>query len=417
MGARSWLAVIGSILLWAGASIAQPTPSCPGDCDLDGEVKIDELLRGVNFALAGQPAVGCDELDDNRDGLVSVNELIRAVLKALLGCRLEGQAAAEAAARAALGVVESLQVIDLGRAGAGGGGSAALRAAVGDPGRGVDPCKGSGSLSETCTVKNGVARLDSKYKRCRLVITGSAALVLDGEFVRTVAAPKFCDTRTVPPGVEAVDELRDLRRQLVTTAGTVVSELRATLRTRSVEMGTGCDTPSGSEILDGTLAFMCRPDPVVADSCPPEGIDIALTARDLMVVRDSTTSGNACQQASTLIGRLESRDRVSGLQYDAVYRQFLVRRVPRAAGGDSVRLDGALGVDCLGEIVVTTEKPLLQAANARCPTSGLLLIDLPRGAPVAADFGREGLALDVDGDGNADVDVESCEDRSLAQCS
>src|ERR1700730_13427360 len=88
-------------LLTASMAHAQPTPSCPGDCNLDGSVTIDELLRGVNFLLDGQAPAGCDELDDNRDGRVAINELIIAVLKALIGCRLSGDAATEAAARAA----------------------------------------------------------------------------------------------------------------------------------------------------------------------------------------------------------------------------------------------------------------------------------------------------------------------------
>ena len=78
---RVWAVVLAAFLAAPGS--AQPTPSCPGDCNLDGIVAINELLLGVNFFLAGLPPSGCDELDDDRDGVLRVNELVLAVVKAL----------------------------------------------------------------------------------------------------------------------------------------------------------------------------------------------------------------------------------------------------------------------------------------------------------------------------------------------
>jgi hypothetical protein len=59
---------------------------CPGDCNADGAVKVDELVKGVNIAL-GTTAVGeCVAFDINDDGQVTVAELIKAVNAALTGC-------------------------------------------------------------------------------------------------------------------------------------------------------------------------------------------------------------------------------------------------------------------------------------------------------------------------------------------
>jgi hypothetical protein len=61
-------------------------PPCIGDCNGDRVVTINELISGVNIALA-RAAVGlCEAMDGNHDGNVTVNELVAAVNHALTGC-------------------------------------------------------------------------------------------------------------------------------------------------------------------------------------------------------------------------------------------------------------------------------------------------------------------------------------------
>lgn len=59
---------------------------CVGDCDGNGFVAIDELVRGVNIALDRARVDVCPNVDQNRDGAVTVNELVLAVNNALRGC-------------------------------------------------------------------------------------------------------------------------------------------------------------------------------------------------------------------------------------------------------------------------------------------------------------------------------------------
>lgn len=69
---------------------ATPTPSpasCQGDCDGDGRVAINELVRGVAVALGRESVSACTAVDEDNDGNVRINELIAAVRNALLGCR------------------------------------------------------------------------------------------------------------------------------------------------------------------------------------------------------------------------------------------------------------------------------------------------------------------------------------------
>jgi hypothetical protein len=64
-----------------------PIADCSGDCDSNGEVTIDELIKGVNIALATVPIATCASFDTSGDGEVTINELIAAVNNALSGCQ------------------------------------------------------------------------------------------------------------------------------------------------------------------------------------------------------------------------------------------------------------------------------------------------------------------------------------------
>jgi hypothetical protein len=71
---------------------ATPMPSptspsmCAGDCDRNGTVSVAELVSAVNIALGTAPVTGCSACDTNGDGMVSVGELVSAVNRALNGC-------------------------------------------------------------------------------------------------------------------------------------------------------------------------------------------------------------------------------------------------------------------------------------------------------------------------------------------
>ena len=59
---------------------------CPGDCNGDGAVTVNELIRGVNIALGAAPLEACRELDADGNGEVTINELITAVNAVLTSC-------------------------------------------------------------------------------------------------------------------------------------------------------------------------------------------------------------------------------------------------------------------------------------------------------------------------------------------
>lgn len=59
---------------------------CVGDCDSDGQVTVDEIVRGVAIALGNVSLAQCLVFDANGDQQVTVEELVRAIQNALNGC-------------------------------------------------------------------------------------------------------------------------------------------------------------------------------------------------------------------------------------------------------------------------------------------------------------------------------------------
>ena len=59
---------------------------CPGDCNGDGEVSVNELIIGVRIALDTASVDECRAMDTNDLGEVSVSELVVAVRSLLNGC-------------------------------------------------------------------------------------------------------------------------------------------------------------------------------------------------------------------------------------------------------------------------------------------------------------------------------------------
>lgn len=88
--------VLGGLLWAAGCDpdcVQTPTPSplptpaaCVGDCDENGIVAVDELVRAVTIALGTTPPQACPAADSEGDGLVTVSGLVQAVVAALQGC-------------------------------------------------------------------------------------------------------------------------------------------------------------------------------------------------------------------------------------------------------------------------------------------------------------------------------------------
>ena len=85
-GARAVVvATLAALLLVVGAESA-PSAACVGDCNGDGEVRINELVIMVNLDLDGGSVSICLAADVSGDGVITMDEIVLAVNRALYGC-------------------------------------------------------------------------------------------------------------------------------------------------------------------------------------------------------------------------------------------------------------------------------------------------------------------------------------------
>lgn len=87
---RSKARVACAMALFLSLSLApraQAQPVCPGDCDGDGEVSVDEILLVVNMLLEGGGSPGiCPGAYSN--GNLSVASIVASINSVMLGCRI-----------------------------------------------------------------------------------------------------------------------------------------------------------------------------------------------------------------------------------------------------------------------------------------------------------------------------------------
>lgn len=75
--------LVGAFLIAMGNS---PARACVGDCNVDANVTVDELVRGVNILLEQAELTVCPAIDNSLDGNASVDELVLSVNRLLRGC-------------------------------------------------------------------------------------------------------------------------------------------------------------------------------------------------------------------------------------------------------------------------------------------------------------------------------------------
>lgn len=86
MTVRVLLVVTVAAMLHASAAFG----ACPGDCDDDGSVGINEVVIAVRISLNETSVDACRPVDSDVDGVVTISELIQAVRSGLDGCPLCG---------------------------------------------------------------------------------------------------------------------------------------------------------------------------------------------------------------------------------------------------------------------------------------------------------------------------------------
>jgi len=76
----AWLILLIALLVRPAGAV------CPGDCNGDGNVTVNEIIQAVSIALGQASAATCRAIDRDADGSVSISELLAAVNALLGGC-------------------------------------------------------------------------------------------------------------------------------------------------------------------------------------------------------------------------------------------------------------------------------------------------------------------------------------------
>ncbi len=83
--ARSLVTLTGVLLALLGAGRGQAQMQCVGDCDSINQVRINNLITGVNIVLEIQPVSACPAFE-NQQGQVDIAQLVLGVNNSLNGC-------------------------------------------------------------------------------------------------------------------------------------------------------------------------------------------------------------------------------------------------------------------------------------------------------------------------------------------
>lgn len=86
MRRRQAVAIALYVLTSAPTGGIQAKEPCPGDCNEDTAVTVNEIIAGVSIALGASAISTCRAFDVNQDGGITVEEIIVAVSTALTGC-------------------------------------------------------------------------------------------------------------------------------------------------------------------------------------------------------------------------------------------------------------------------------------------------------------------------------------------
>jgi hypothetical protein len=70
----------------ASPSPSPPPPPCIGDCDGDGAVGVDDVLKLIVIALGEDEAAACLSGDGDASGSIEVDEIVAALQRSLNGC-------------------------------------------------------------------------------------------------------------------------------------------------------------------------------------------------------------------------------------------------------------------------------------------------------------------------------------------
>ena len=423
---------------------------CVGDCDANGEVTVDELVRGVNIALGALPLSQCLAFETNSDGEVTIDELLQGVNAALAGCpaptptvtptanpvtqTLTPTASCTPGSHPAPGcayegptftatatptptatpigstATATSTPVPFGRAVAG-------RAAVIASGlnsfaplvtavitglQNGEPvaCSGGGQVMRTCS-GDGTVTIVLDFAECTLDAPDGTVTFDSGTI--TLVGQGACPNVVIASPDVVVDESVELQATYRDRNGApillVSASLNSTITKMQIMLGVTCFVTGGTVALNGSISVQV-----------PSGAGSRVNFNDTAMVFDIREFNSDClplHYALTLNGSGTVTETASGQSFAATLTNFVADQVGMSPL--RVQLSGAVTSPCLGGTVsLQTLEPLSQEPASLCYGAGLINVMSNGSSQLVRYVTGDRVELDTNADGLADEVYPSC---------
>ena len=405
------------------------TLSCPGDCNDDGAVTVDEIITGVNIALGVASIESCPPFDVSGDQMVTVDEILNGVTVALEGCHDVGTptptviptpAGPSVARRAAGMITTSTQVFlalpDLVSALVNDGDDRAARATRGVASTRKD-CPEGGDRTITCDQKlEGVpplprAEYELDYDDCESETEDGGRILIDGRVNLTGPRGQLCGV--IPEDQDFAVEIDQL---VIASSG---GDLDTTTRLTDVdgeiafsERDASCGFEQFNLKLDGDLLFEAEleaGDPLAT---------IAAVMRDTRFRLHVDDYGSECRP---LDYSLKVSDDITftadDIRLEADYDDYVLEVDATSSSSADLRIRGGVtAADCFDhKVTFATDVNMHLGEDVGCPDAGQVSVTSNNLVGVIY-YSPEGVAIDPNGDGIRDEMFPTCRDPALYQC-
>jgi hypothetical protein len=403
--------VLTNAIVTAAPAAAQ---ICAGDCNGDRSVGVDEIVLGVRIALGDAPIGDCAAMDGDRDGAVSVNELVAAITQVLQGCG--GQINDSALAASARVVTEPIFGLFDFQARIGTPGGVAGRSTV--SGCQQFDCVAFGQVTGTEEDCCSERQFTQVFDNCVFDDDHGGIVSLTGSFALNTDNVDVC-TGAIPLGASFRASLSNFTHDVFFPDGGFSRTFQDLSESFEVTPG-GCTVRQpeqfgfgirgdGRRVIDGELQQF------QSDGSGNVLADIESDVHGLEMVVGSTQGPDGCTVTAAVNGSLASDDFRVGTEFKTDLTDLHVVQPP-PAGAHLLELNGTVGSSCLGDVTVSTVEPLLVASGDTCFTAGRLQAKLGDGT-VSVTYAERGLDVDFGADGSVDQHFASCSDVPAEKCS
>lgn len=433
---RDILFAVVTITLVAG--LASGLRFCPGDCNDDGVVTVDEIITGVNIALGSTNIESCSPFDSGGDRRVTVDEILQAITIALGGCPASTPLpstptptampqptatwpVASNIPRRAAGTIEAsteifatlphlLSAMANAAVRATNSPSRAPRALISLP----FACPGGGEGSFSCDQdvvvfppSLGPPRYVMAFDACKLATADGAIVTIDGSTTITGHQGEVC-------GQVSSDLALDVERLSVTSTRSGRTTL-ATFEGLSGTVSLGGDDPecklSAFElVLSGGVSVETQATGEQESTSAQGQFDETRFTLDI-----SRYGGDCLPVAYALTVDGNATITTEGSSFAATYEEYRLA-ADQLDSHNQVSLSGALTSGCFGgRVVFSTAAPLQFGADRGCPDAGRIALTADTG-PGAVSYQTGAVIIDSNGDGLGEESYPTCHDPALLVC-